>query len=211
MKSAFSKFLTAFPPDKQRVKSEGSHVATPQTMLTESDCEFLNSYGGCSFADGAYRLYTPEMSKKWTPIVANAFYEVRKPRLYAFGSNWHGWQYVLVGTGQDAPRVVLFDVDAHLGLNTTVSLEHFHNEEIVDIPNDAILLEYYGIWLDQGGERPKPHECVGYMKPEFLGGADDESNLELSDMEVHWNVTAQLWWQVKDYPDGTSLGQVNIS
>ncbi len=44
--------------------------------------------------------------------------------------------------------------------------------------------------------------------PLFLGGADEVGNLELSDMEVYWDMTSQLWEAVRDLPEGTKIGNV---
>lgn len=43
-------------------------------------------------------------------------------------------------------------------------------------------------------------ECGGYRIPLFLGGEDSLENMEVSDMEVYWDMTDQLWEAVKDLP-----------
>ena len=35
-------------------------------------------------------------------------------------------------------------------------------------------------------------DCVGYKIPLFLGGNDEISNLEITDMEIYWGICGQL-------------------
>lgn len=44
----------------------------------------------------------------------------------------------------------------------------------------------------------------------FLGGEDSLENMEVSDMEVYWDMTDQLWEAVKDLPEGTKIGNVSF-
>ena len=44
--------------------------------------------------------------------------------------------------------------------------------------------------------------------PLFLGGEDSLDTREVSDMEVYWDMTDQLWEAVKDLPEGTKIGNV---
>jgi hypothetical protein len=43
-------------------------------------------------------------------------------------------------------------------------------------------------------------ECIGYKVPLFLGGKDTTDNFEIADLEVYWEITCQLYHQVKDLP-----------
>lgn len=53
-------------------------------------------------------------------------------------------------------------------------------------------------------------ECAGYRIPLFLDGEDSLENMEVSDMEVYWDMTDQLWEAVKDLPEGTKIGNVSF-
>ena len=49
----------------------------------------------------------------------------------------------------------------------------------------------YREWLE--GHAPVGRmECVGYKVPLFLGGEDSLEKMEVSDMEVYWDMTDQL-------------------
>lgn len=75
---------------------------------------------------------------------------------------------------------------------------------------DACLdSEIYADWL---ASHPPvgPMECAGYRIPLFLGGEDSLENMEVSDMEVYWDMTDQLWEAVKDLPEGTKIGNISF-
>jgi hypothetical protein len=39
----------------------------------------------------------------------------------------------------------------------------------------------------------------------MLGGEYDVSNIEPTDLSVHYSFLADIWRQIKDVPDGTSV------
>ena len=39
---------------------------------------------------------------------------------------------------------------------------------------------------------------------------DSLENMEVSDMEVYWDMTDQLWEAVKDLPEGTKIGNISF-
>lgn len=46
--------------------------------------------------------------------------------------------------------------------------------------------------MEKIGNKIEYGRCAGYVIPLFLGGADDITNLEDSDMEVYWNIMTQI-------------------
>ena len=52
-------------------------------------------------------------------------------------------------------------------------------------------------------------ECVGYRVPLFLGGTDDVSNLERSDLAVYWSLCGQLRTRTVELPPGTAIHGVS--
>lgn len=69
----------------------------------------------------------------------------------------------------------------------------FHDTEIVDYPEDALVSRYFDDWFENNDHYILKHsECVGYKIPLYLNGEDDLNNLEVSDMEVYWGVMSPL-------------------
>jgi Domain of unknown function (DUF1851) len=86
----------------------------------------------------------------------------------------------------------------------------FHDELLVEDPESALNLELYAQWRAAGGAIPEPHECVELAVPLFLGGDQDLSNLALTDMAVHWAVTAQLLDQARRRSPGTQIEGIDV-
>ena len=85
----------------------------------------------------------------------------------------------------------------------------FLNEVMPNQSEACLEVGRYQEWLE--GHAPVGRmECVGYRIPLFLGGDDSLENMEVSDMEVYWDMTDQLWEAVKDLPEGTKIGNVTF-
>jgi hypothetical protein len=65
------------------------------------------------------------------------------------------------------------------------------------VPVVAQLREQ-GILLEQG-------KLYGFKQLPVLGGKYDPENFELTDIEVHFAVSGQMNFKIKDLPDGTSV------
>ncbi|MCP2517553.1 MAG: T6SS immunity protein Tdi1 domain-containing protein [Achromobacter mucicolens] len=50
-----------------------------------------------------------------------------------------------------------------------------------------------------------------YGIPLFLGGQDEVSNLELSDLDVYWHLLSQLIRQTRGLPAGTPIGPITLT
>ena len=83
-------------------------------------------------------------------------------------------------------------------LEIPASFVVFHDTELVDYPGEALAAPFYQRWLSTGGARPALAQCIGYRVPPTLGGADELSNLELTDMEVYWSVVGQINAKIKN-------------
>ena len=78
----------------------------------------------------------------------------------------------------------------------------FLNEVMPNRSEACLGVGRYREWLE--GHAPVGRmECGGYRIPLFLGG-------EVSDMEVYWDMTDQLWEAVKDLPEGTKIGNISF-
>jgi type VI secretion system (T6SS) immunity protein Tdi1 len=48
-------------------------------------------------------------------------------------------------------------------------------------------------------------QCYGYKIPPILGGQYEVSNVEPTDLSVHYAFLADIYRQTKDVPDGTPI------
>lgn len=158
--------------------------------------EMFAKYAGATFNRGIYRLFPVDQLRKWNGIVAEMFPHLQG-KILVFGSDWRGQIYALNATRKenDQYQVQLLDPASKESLNIPATFEGFHNVELVEYPNDSLQVELYEQWLAAKEVSPAASECVGYIKPLRLGGEDSISNQEITDMEVYWSLSTQIWQQ----------------
>lgn len=64
--------------------------------------------------------------------------------------------------------------------------------------------------LRNEGKTLGPGQIYSYLKPPVLGGTYSTSNLEPTDVSVHFSVLGQIHEQVKDLPEGTTIDQIVV-
>ena len=65
--------------------------------------------------------------------------------------------------------------------------------------------------LKENGFHLKKDQCYSFIKPHVLGGSNDLSNIEISDLSVWISIIGQIHNQVKDLPKGTKIQGVNFT
>ena len=149
-------------------------------------CELLN---GKSFLNGMYRLFKTDDIEKWTAITEQAF-PLYKGRFSVFGYDWLGRIFAL---NKKTGTVLLFEPGTGEVLDIPASFEDFHNVEIADYNEDSLASDFFKKWFFQNNKYElKNSECAGYKVPLFLNGDDVIENLEVSDMEVYWEIMMPL-------------------
>lgn len=174
--------------------------------------EFLKNFGGYSFNNGIYRLFSASASGGWGDLVSRAF-----PRFSAhikcFGVDWLGRIFAVDGRRLvgGAPGVVMFEPGTGEALEVPCNIVSFHEEELIDYREEALAESFYLRWMSSGGRVPLIDQCVSYKKPLFLGGADVIENLEICDLDVYWEISTELIRQARNLSVGSSIGNVSIS
>lgn len=79
--------------------------------------------------------------------------------------------------------------------------EKLNDNEIV---SDWFLVELVAE-LKKGGMELTENKLYGYKKLPVLGGEYEPENFELTDIEVHFELSGQIHKQIKDLPDGTNV------
>jgi hypothetical protein len=172
---------------------------------------FMREYAGVTFNDGVYRIHTLKDRAKWTRLIVEASPAYRG-RISAFGCDWLGRQFTL-DFKRDIDKhhqVLMFEPGTGLVLQIPSTFQSFHEEVLIEQSDAAISDIFFREWLRAGNRGPGPTECAGYKVPLFMSGADTIDNLELVDMEVYWEITAQLVAQIRNLPEGTPIGKITI-
>ncbi len=168
----------------------------------------IDRLGGASFERGLYRVVRASDVTRWNARIAAAFPEFGG-QVMCFGFDWLGRAFAVdpqrLEGGQ--PGVVMFEPGTGEALEIPCNIASFHDEELIEYRDAALASDFHQRWLANGGAAPDYDQCVGYKKPLFLSGADELSNLELSDIDVYWHLAGQLIASAKGLPPGT---QINV-
>ena len=199
----FEAFRQNFPIGSRVAADAGRPVA--DTGLPGLN-ELLASFGGASFRQGLYRIIRAQDMPAWNARINLAFPETAG-RITCFGYEWQGSVFAVdaerLEEGQ--PGVLLFEPGTGEALEIPANIQTFHDVLVIENADAALASSLFEDWLAAGGAQPAYDQCIGYKKPLFLGGEDDISNQELSDLEVYWHIMGQVIAKVKGLPPGTPI------
>lgn len=174
--------------------------------------ELMGTWGGAGFGAGMYRVHSEASSRAATQAIRSSL-SGDLENVIAFAFDWLGRNFVLdpVTYSDEAPVIQLIGLAEVQRYEIPVGLREFHEVELVDYSADALAADWFAEWRASHDDRELSFaECVGYRKPPFLGGSDDDENLEVADTEVYWSLTGQLYGKVKDLPDGTRITGISF-
>lgn len=189
----FDHFNASFQVTDRESRESDQSILAAVEPYAPGFSRLIGDYGGGTFESGLYRLHGSGDLLAWTENVSAAFPKLEN-RIICFAFDWLGRHFALdrkrVVDGQ--MQVLLLEPGAGEVMQIPADLQAFHNVELVEYRNDALASDFFFRWTDSGGAPPAYNQCVGYKVPLFLGGSDDEQNLELSDMDVYWTICGQL-------------------
>lgn len=189
------------------ISKGSSQGERPGGAITDGVDSLIYKYGGCIFEDGLYRIHSCDESQKWSEAVNSIFPQIIGKSI-VFGQDWQGNQFGWRNDGE--PCVLLYQIASGEVFEISASLQAAHDEEFIDHADEALNAVRWREWCESGGERPLGDRSVGYTVPLFLGGEDRLENLGLCNTEVYWDITAQLWAQVRRLPPGTPISGIQI-
>lgn len=200
-----------FQKKYQRDPIHASEQVQSAPKVEDERAALFEKFGGWSFNKGLYRIFTEDESKKFDEIVAAAFPEFRGRHL-SFAYDWLGRIFSLDKRRGAGGRLHILCFVVGIGeiLEIPVDIVTFHDEDLVDYPDDAVAASFFESWLRNQPTAIARDRCVGYKKPLFLGGKDKLENLAETDLEVYWGITGQLWQKVKNLPDGTRIDKISL-
>ena len=151
--------------------------------------EFLEQCSGKSFLNGLYRIHFTADIPKWNDIVGRAFPKFSNI-IKVFGYDWL-WRHFAIDSRNGT--ILLFEPGTGEVLSIPVNFVDFHNTEIAEFSEECLAANFFSEWYEASDHYELPHnKCVGYKVPLFLNGEDVLDNLEVSDMEVYWEIMEPL-------------------
>ena len=194
------RFLNHFTKDNQT-------QARPITCDVGSNTEiieFLSRYNGTSFNRGQYRLLGSYELEAWTKIVQAAFPTFSD--ILCFGYDWLGRFFAM--KPKNSKIILMFDVDTGNALEIPATFIDFHNIELVDYANEALAQKAFDEWAATQEQALGRMECVSYKIPLHLGGNDELSNRKRVDLQVHWELGAQILDQLAPLTEGDRISEI---
>jgi hypothetical protein len=185
----------------------GGSTFSPRHFTTE----FARAgYSGRSFNKGLLRFHDAASGAKFIELVRIAFPSIADPHAAAVAFDWMGRQVVCARTkkriGWSDARLYLADVDfAELeDIGPPDSLAQLLSS---DQYKQALEEPEFESWLNATGTASLAFdECVEYVVPPFLGGAQTQDNLVLANTSVHWAIVSQLVAKTRGLEPGTTVG-----
>ncbi|MCI5075202.1 T6SS immunity protein Tdi1 domain-containing protein [Oricola sp.] len=186
----FSALENSFARDSDLCVGNHGHAGSSSIAgLTELVCRF----GGSSFERGAYRVVRAVDMGRWNARIGFAYPEFAG-KVTCFGYDWLGRAFAAESTRRekDGAEVLMFDPGAGEALEVPCDVVTFHDRGLLEFAEAALARGFRKRWAAAGGAAPQYQQCIGYIKPLFLGGEDEVSNLALDDIDVYWHITGQL-------------------
>ena len=185
----FERFQRRFGRDAPVSTGGAGAVAGDGTSIDR----FLVRFGGASYAGGLYRTVSVSERAAWLERISSAF-PTHGPGWTCFGYDWLGRAFALDPDRLEggAAGVNMLEPGTGEVLEIPANLLSFHDQELVGYTDAALALDLFERWTAVGGAAPSRTPVVGYGTALFLGGGDELSNLELSDLDVYWRMTGQV-------------------
>ncbi|WP_439661622.1 T6SS immunity protein Tdi1 domain-containing protein [Lentzea sp. HUAS TT2] len=201
----FERFTGTYPLDPGEA-SPPENIASLRQV--PGLAELVTLAAGLSFGNGILRVFTDDEARRAQGL-ANLMWPERAPQIRPFAQDWTGRLYVL-----DLHRgamILLMDPATGSVYSLDGTIPDLLDEYVLEDPGTFLAQHLFTGWRALHPQREAPGTCVGFKQPLFLGGAETVENLEVIDEEVYWSIHGQLWAQVKDLPEGTSISGVEIS
>jgi hypothetical protein len=178
--------------------------------LTPLDA-FRARYGGRSYGRSLLRVVGDDEVAEWDERIGVAFPDLA-PSVTCVAFDWQGQAIVLDSNdligGEPTALLLCLDAGEHYTLDT--DLLGLANHALIEQIEPILEVGAYKAWLGRGGPAPARDECVGLIKPLFLGGESSLANMELTPLDVHWHVIGQVLQQARNLPEGTRIRNVTV-
>lgn len=162
---------------------------------------------GRSFNHGLIRFHSSTSRPRWAGIIKNHIRLSPSETLPLF-FDWEGRN---VFFHRESGRTYFVDPSTNEVDWVTQSivelLEKICSNEGPDVLDEE---DFEAARRHLGGPSLGFDECIGFVLPLFLGGSEEPSNREVTDMEVFWEINRQLTEQTNDLQVGTPIEGIEL-
>lgn len=173
---------------------------------------FRDEVGGASFGRGLYRAVSHRDHAAVMQRVADAFPEY-SDRVFPLAFDWLNRIFCAdFDRTVDAKPLLL--ILSHLTdevVDLPVGVDEFHNMNLVEHHNGLLESDLFEAFLrSRQLTQLSRSECAGLSIPLFLGGQYAVENMEVTDIDVDWSITAKLLQQIRPLEEGAVINSVVI-
>lgn len=167
----------------------------------------IANFGGMIFEDGLYRIFDNDMALRLGESILPNFEYLGQIRL--FGCDWLGRLFGEFCNGNEV-SVLLFSYHSMDVYKIPCDISTFHNDVLSDQASQGLEIELWKTWINSNRSRPlSAGECVSLKQYLFIGGELAMSNLDLSNIEVDWDIAMQMFRSVNGIDDGDPVYVIN--
>lgn len=168
----------------------------------------LKEIGGSSFNKGAFRIHTFGSSATWSNLLREYFSDLSF-NFYCFGYDWMGCMYCY--SLDEQSTVYIFDPADMDTREAETTIEDFFNIDLVKFRKQTLLLDKFeSVKINLNIKSVDIDQCLGYKESLFLGGEDKDTNFDVWDLEVYWEMQYKIYFKIKDLPEGAEVGDINF-
>ena len=147
--------------------------------------KFKEDVSGKTFCNGMFRFFKSDEIEKWNGIVSE-YYSDYLDNIEVICYDWLGRVFAL---SKFTNTIVFFEPGTGEVYNTDETFGDFFDLTIEEYTNDCFASNFFELWYEYAdGYQLSRNECASYIVPLFLSGSDTVENLEVCDMEVHWEI-----------------------
>lgn len=202
----FEKFLTKFKVDSGTAVSRVGHAISHPDV---GCIHLLREAGHLSFENGIYRLINEDKVGEWMQKLSSSF-PMYQDKITPFAYDWLNRVYCVQADLEfGASHCLLVSQITDEVLKIPFSLETFHNEVLLTNLKEILEPDLFSEFL-QNSQRSSLGitECASFDTPLFLGGDYSAQNMRVADINVDWEITAQLLAQTRNLKDGATISSV---
>jgi len=178
------------------------------------DCPDLKTFreelGGASFSRGLYRTVSHRDHAAAMQRVADAFPDYGN-RVFPLAFDWLNRIFCadFDRTVNAKPMLLIMSHLTDEVFDIPVGVDEFHNMNLIEHHNGLLESDLFEAFLRSRQLTQLSYsECAGLSVPLFLGGQYAIENMDVTDIDVDWTMTATLLRQIRPLEEGAVISSV---
>ncbi len=201
----YHRFLAKYPVSKV--------VAGAKPILSDSVASIgIEELPLAIYLNGLYTIVTRDEASRLTKL-AESIFPMASGKIAVYAVDWMGRLFATDTSTPDsigAATVACFDFAEPSSFTTQANFEDFHNVVAIDMMAELFNMEQFTQWTSKNAPPNDETSCIGYKVPLFLGGQDNQDNMERMDRSVYLHMLSELWSSATNLPSGSVVNQIDF-